>query len=418
MPVARVENRTIPGPGGEIPVRIYWPRTAEGTTAPGVVFFHGGGWVICDLDSHDGQCRGSANGVDAVVVSVDYRLAPEAKFPEPPRTASPRLSGWRTTPPSSASTPPGSRSAATARAATSPPRCSLMARDRGGPALAFQLMIYPVTDSSASRGDYPSKTENATGYFLTTDAMEWYRTQYLRDDADGDHPYLDRHLAVSRSMPRSRPRRAPSAPRRRDVRQPAPDNRRRCGRRSAARPPLYAASRRRPRLRPARPLPPGPAAQARPGRLREATPPGRSGCPISCARPSRSRPQAARTTASSPRSPRLRSRVSMFPAVARSQRRLDREQLCAAADRRRPDPHAGAEHCCPAQRVPWILALCVGAHLETFGIHRHHVLSGMHGNVDAAFEKCLLQLLDEDPAAPDLPKRTSSITIPGSRDRY
>ena len=80
-PVARVENRTIPGPAGDIPVRVYWPRTAEATTAPGVVFFHGGGWVICDLDTHDGQCRALANGADAVVVSVDYRLAPEAKFP-------------------------------------------------------------------------------------------------------------------------------------------------------------------------------------------------------------------------------------------------------------------------------------------------------------------------------------------------
>ena len=196
-PVARVENRTIPGPAGDIPVRVYWPRTAEATTAPGVVFFHGGGWVICDLDTHDGQCRALANGTDAVVVSVDYRLAPEAKFPaaaddcyaatqwvaghaaelgiDPARLA---IAG---------DSVGGNLTAATA----------LMARDRGGPALAYQLMVYPVVDSSASRNGYPSKTDNATGYFLTLDAMEWYRTQYLRDDADGDDPYCSPLLASS-----------------------------------------------------------------------------------------------------------------------------------------------------------------------------------------------------------------------------
>ncbi len=197
MPVARVENRTIPGPGGEIPVRIYWPRAAEGATAPGVVFFHGGGWVICDLDTHDGQCRALANGVDAVVVSVDYRLAPEAKFPGPAEDCfaatkwvaehAAELGIDATRLAVAGDSAGGNLTAAV----------TLMARDEGGPALAYQLMIYPVTDSSASRGDYPSKIDNATGYFLTTDAMEWYRTQYLRDDADGDHPYCSPIFASS-----------------------------------------------------------------------------------------------------------------------------------------------------------------------------------------------------------------------------
>ena len=78
-PVAKVEDRTIPGPAGEIPVRIYTP---EGSGPfPVLVFFHGGGWVICNLDTHDGSCRNLAKGAGCVVVSVDYRLAPEHKFP-------------------------------------------------------------------------------------------------------------------------------------------------------------------------------------------------------------------------------------------------------------------------------------------------------------------------------------------------
>src|SRR5438876_10358705 len=80
--VGRVENRSIPGPDGPIDVRIYWP--AGGAPSGGwplVVFFHGGGWVICDLDSHDPACRTITNAIDAVVVSVDYRLAPEHPFP-------------------------------------------------------------------------------------------------------------------------------------------------------------------------------------------------------------------------------------------------------------------------------------------------------------------------------------------------
>src|SRR5689334_21254657 len=78
-PVARVENRRIPGPAGDVPVRVYTP---EGRAPfPVLVFFHGGGWVLCGLDTHDAPCRALANAVPCVVVSVDYRLAPEHRFP-------------------------------------------------------------------------------------------------------------------------------------------------------------------------------------------------------------------------------------------------------------------------------------------------------------------------------------------------
>ena len=80
--VAQVVNRTIPGPAGEIPIRIY--TSAGSGPFPALVFFHGGGWVICDLDTHDSLCRSLCNGADCIVVSVDYRLAPEHKFPAAP----------------------------------------------------------------------------------------------------------------------------------------------------------------------------------------------------------------------------------------------------------------------------------------------------------------------------------------------
>jgi len=196
-PVARVENRTIPGPAGDIPVRVYWPAGSRGGVLPGIVFFHGGGWVICDLDSHDGQCRAFANGVDAVVVSVDYRLAPETKFPG---AVDDCLAATRWVAEHAAEL--GIDAARLAVAGDSAggnltAAVALRARDEGGPALVYQAMVYPAIDSSATRNDYPSKTENASGYFLTRESMEWYRTQYLRDEADGDHPYCSPLLAPS-----------------------------------------------------------------------------------------------------------------------------------------------------------------------------------------------------------------------------
>src|SRR5690348_1857958 len=83
-PVGRVENRTIPGPAGEIPVRIYWPAGNDDGPLPMLAFFHGGGWVLCDLDTHDAICRALTNGAGCVTISVDYRLAPEHTFPAAP----------------------------------------------------------------------------------------------------------------------------------------------------------------------------------------------------------------------------------------------------------------------------------------------------------------------------------------------
>ena len=144
--VARTEDRSIPRPNGEIPVRTYWP--AGDTPFPLLVCFHGGGWVIGSIESHDMTCRSLANAAGCAVVSVDYRLAPEHKFPVPledcyaaavyiaEHAAEFEGDGSRLA--------VGGDSAGGNLAAA----VSLMARDRGGPSIAFQLLVYPVTDLS------------------------------------------------------------------------------------------------------------------------------------------------------------------------------------------------------------------------------------------------------------------------------
>ena len=195
--VGSVDDRTIPGPAGDLPVRIFRPREAPAGALPGVVYFHGGGWVICDLDSHDGACRRIANAIGAVVVSVDYRLAPEHRFPAAVDDAH-AAAAWVADHADDLKIDSTRLAVAGDSAGGNLAACvAQMARDRGGPALAFQLLVYPVIDSTATANDHPSKTENATGYFLTTAQMDWYRAQYLPLDHDGNDPYLSPHVAES-----------------------------------------------------------------------------------------------------------------------------------------------------------------------------------------------------------------------------
>ncbi|HUV09628.1 MAG TPA: alpha/beta hydrolase [Acidimicrobiia bacterium] len=199
--VGHVDDRTIPGPAGDLPVRIFRPREAPTNQGsgrlPGVVYLHGGGWVICDLDSHDGACRRIANAIGAVVVSVDYRLAPEHRYPAAVDDAH-AAAAWVADHADDLGIDSARLAVAGDSAGGNLAACiALMARDRGGPALAFQLLVYPVIDSTATANDHPSKTENATGYFLTTAQMDWYRAQYLPLDHDGNDPYLSPHVAES-----------------------------------------------------------------------------------------------------------------------------------------------------------------------------------------------------------------------------
>ena len=181
--VANVENLTIPGPGGQIRVRIYTPR-GDGPF-PILVFFHGGGWVICDLDTHDNLCRSLTNRACCVVVSVDYRLAPEHKFPAAVEDAyaatrwvannAHRING------DPARIAVGGDSAGGNLAAV----VAIMARDQDGPALTYQLLIYPATDVSSANTD--SHRNYADGYFLTRGDGEWFCGHYLNCEEDRLH---------------------------------------------------------------------------------------------------------------------------------------------------------------------------------------------------------------------------------------
>jgi acetyl esterase len=184
-PLARVEDRTVPGPAGNIPVRVYTP---EGRGPfPVLVFFHGGGWVLCDLESHDLVCRTLARAVPAVVVAVDYRRAPEDKFPAAAEDCY-AATRWVAAHAATIGGDPrriavGGDSAGGNLAAV----VALMARDRGGPGLVFQLLVYPATDATM---DAPSHRENANGYFLTADMMVWFWGHYLRGPEDRVNPYV------------------------------------------------------------------------------------------------------------------------------------------------------------------------------------------------------------------------------------
>jgi len=182
--VARVENRTIPGPVQPIPIRVYWPET--GRKLPVLVYFHGGGWVIGTLDQVDAQCRALANGAQCVVVNVDYRLAPEHKYPAAAddayaavRYVAEHATEFDADPGRIAV---GGDSSGGNLAAVA----CLMARDRGGPQIAFQLLVYPVTDYDDDR---PSMHEFAEGYMLTRAMMPYFWRHYVANAEEARSPY-------------------------------------------------------------------------------------------------------------------------------------------------------------------------------------------------------------------------------------
>lgn len=189
--MASEEDRKISLPGYELAIRIYRPN--DKVQLPVVVYFHGGGFVFGGLDSHAHVCRELADRVDAIVVSVDYRLAPEHRFPKAVDDAFAAVC-WVAANAASLGGDGGrlavaGDSAGATLATVSAIRC----RDEGGPALRFQLLIYPGTDA---RGNYPSRQENAEGYFLTQDAIDWFFEQYLRDDRDRQQMWVSPILAA------------------------------------------------------------------------------------------------------------------------------------------------------------------------------------------------------------------------------
>ncbi|KUH81061.1 MULTISPECIES: alpha/beta hydrolase [unclassified Mycobacterium] len=183
-PVGAVEDLEIPGGDGPIAVRIY--RPSSGVPLPVVVYAHGGGFVFCDLDSHDGLCRSLANLVPAVVVSVAYRLAPEHRWPaaaDDLYAATQWVADNATEIGADASRiVVGGDSAGGNLAAVT----ALMARDRGGPALAGQLLLYPVI---AADFDTESYRLYGKGFYNPRPALQWYWDQYVPSHSDRTHPY-------------------------------------------------------------------------------------------------------------------------------------------------------------------------------------------------------------------------------------
>jgi acetyl esterase len=192
-PPVLAEDRTIEGPGGPLGLRIYRP-SGGAAGRPLVVYFHGGGWVIGDLDTHDPVCRALCAGADAVVVSVDYRLAPEHRFPAAPDDSE-AATRWAVANAAALGADPSrvvlaGDSAGGNLAAV----VALRLRDGDGPRLSGQLLLYPVTDHYGAA--YPSYETFAEGYGLTRTAMQWFWDHYLGAAADDA---LSPHAAPQRA---------------------------------------------------------------------------------------------------------------------------------------------------------------------------------------------------------------------------
>ena len=186
QPVAHIENRVIAGPAGALPVRIYTPE-GKGPF-PRLIYFHGGGWVLGSLDGSDALCRDLTNRIGCVVVSVDYRLAPEHPAPAAAEdcyaatvwaAGEAASQGDESVPLAVCGDSAGGNLAAVV---------TLLARDRGGPPLAFQALIYPITDYYEPAT--PSYLENAQGYGLSRDDMIWYWNAYAPDATQARQPYV------------------------------------------------------------------------------------------------------------------------------------------------------------------------------------------------------------------------------------
>lgn len=178
--VGEVRDIAIPGPAGVIPARYY--RAADAPdSAPVFMMFHGGGFVIGDLEIVDRVCRILANRIVGAVVSVDYRLAPEHPFPAAPEDCY-AATAWVHDNAADFGIDPakiivGGDSAGGNLAAV----VSQMAADRGGPPIAYQVLIYPGVDAV---GDYESYRENGEGYLLTMRSIEWFHDKYTRPEDD------------------------------------------------------------------------------------------------------------------------------------------------------------------------------------------------------------------------------------------
>ncbi len=192
VPVGKVENRKIPGPGGEIPVRIYTPIAAGSDPLPALVYFHGGGFVIGDLDTHDGLCRILASEAGCCVIAVDYRLAPEHRFPAAVDDAyaatcwveanAPRLGVNANRIAVGGDSAGGTLSAVVTQ----------LAKQKGKPRICFQLLLFPAGQMT---GVTRSRRELRDAYFLEAQTLDWFFDHYIADRSDLDDPRASPLLA-------------------------------------------------------------------------------------------------------------------------------------------------------------------------------------------------------------------------------
>lgn len=198
IPLVAQDNEV--GSSDPLPARIYYPQGYEEVDggSPAILFFHGGGFVACDLDTHDGMCRTLCNASGSVVVSVDYRLAPEARFPAAPEDAYRALLwlhqeagtlGVNSNAISVCGDSAGGNLAAV---------LCLLARDRKGPTIQKQILIYPVTSPGC---DTESHHKFAEGYFLGREQMQWFWQHYLGEASNAQTPYVDLLAADLNNLP-------------------------------------------------------------------------------------------------------------------------------------------------------------------------------------------------------------------------
>ena len=194
LPVKSVSTHEAPGPAGPIALRLYEPKGADGRALPILVYYHGGGWIRGDLDTHDDVCRYLCHHAGCLVASVDYRLAPEHRFPAALEDCD-TATRWIAANAARFGADP-ERMAIGGDSAGGNMACgvTLKARERGGPAICFQLLIYPATDLA---GETESKRLYSSGYLLNS--MPFYVASYLGPEGDATDPLASPLLAADLS---------------------------------------------------------------------------------------------------------------------------------------------------------------------------------------------------------------------------
>jgi len=178
--VEEIRELSVPGPTAVLRARLYRPDSAQGAL-PGIVFFHGGGFIYGDIDTHDLVCRGIAQSALCAVVSVDYRLAPEHRFPAAVEDAFAATTWVAANAAAFGIDPARLVVAGDSAGGNLAAVVAITARERGAPALAMQVLVYPTTDFSAETA---SISRFAEGYLLTRESIRWVKRTYLRDERD------------------------------------------------------------------------------------------------------------------------------------------------------------------------------------------------------------------------------------------